>query len=76
MAQVKVVRRDKDDNYELNELLESAHGRIQEAQAQVTYSAYPEINADVIKKLKQIEHNIFDLLIVLEENKIYKPVKC
>ncbi len=76
MAQVKVVKRNENENYELNELLEEAQGKIQEALGHVTYSAYPEINTDVVKKLKQIEDDIVDILIAIENGEICKPVKC
>lgn len=75
MAKIKMVQRSDEENYELNELLESAHGKIQEAQSQITYSAYPKINAELIQKLKDIEDAIFDLEIAVENQEILKPVR-
>lgn len=75
MANVKVVARTNEENYELNELLELAQDKIQQAQDKVIYYAYPEINAELIKKLKQIESDIIDLEIMVERQEIMKPVK-
>lgn len=72
---MKIVERTKEENYELNELLESAHGKVQEAQSQITYSAYPQLNAEMIAKLKEIEDAIFDLEIMVENCEVVKPVK-
>lgn len=75
MANVKVVAKTNEENYELNEFLELAQDKIQQAQGQVTYSAYPDINAELIKKLNQIESDIIDLEIMVERQEIMKPVK-
>lgn len=75
MANVKVVAKTNEENYELNEFLELAQDKIQQAQGQVTYSAYPNINAELIKKLNQIESDIIDLEIMVERQEIMKPVK-
>ena len=71
----KVAQKTNEENYELNELLESAHGKIQEAQNHITYSVYPEINAELIRKLKEIEDAIFDIEIAVENQEILKPVR-
>lgn len=75
MENVKVVAKTNEENYELNEFLELAQDKIQQAQGQVTYSAYPDINAELIKKLNQIESDIIDLEIMIERQEIMKPVK-
>lgn len=75
MANVKVVAKTNEENYELNEFLELAQDKIQQAQGQVTYSAYPDVNAELIKKLNQIESDIIDLEIMVERQEIMKPVK-
>lgn len=75
MENVKVVAKTNEENYELNEFLELAQDKIQQAQGQVTYSAYPDINAELIKKLNQIESDIIDLEIMVERQEIMKPVK-
>lgn len=75
MENVKVVAKTNEENYELNKFLELAQDKIQQAQGQVTYSAYPDINAELIKKLNQIESDIIDLEIMVERQEIMKPVK-